>query len=168
MAEGIVQSLHTTAQAGAPMRTHETVEATAGAGLADDRYLHRRGTYSKTHGPDREITLIEAEALDHLAREHGIELAPEETRRNVVTRGVGLNALVGRRFRVGEVVLEGIRLCEPCGYLARLTGKPVFEPLTERGGLRARIVTGGTLRVGDALVVEAEQAAAAAQAASAR
>ena len=150
MTTGRVRSIHTCGDAGQPMTTQAAAEARPGEGLAGDRYLLRRGTYSKTHAPDREVTLIAAEDLDWLARTHGIPLAPEESRRNLVTTGIVLTDLIGRRFRVGtEVILEGVRQCEPCGYLERLTGKAVFAPLQDRGGLRAFIVQGGTVRTGD-------------------
>ena len=83
------------------------------------------------------ITLIEAEALEALEREHGVRLEPHESRRNIVTRGVALNELVGREFRVGEVVLRGLMLCEPCRHLEKLTGKQLIRGLVHRGGLRA-------------------------------
>ena len=101
--------------------------------------------------PDREITLIEAEAIEAVPREYGVELSPAEARRNIVTRGVALNHLVGREFRVGNVVLRGIRLCEPCEHLERLTRPGVLEALVHRGGLRAQIVSGGTIQVGDSI-----------------
>ncbi len=158
MQKGIVRSLHTCGNAGDAMESLPEVEAIQGQGLAGDRYLHRRGTYSKTHGPDREVTLIEAETLGWLQREHGITLSAAEARRNIVSEGVALAELIGKRFRVGgAVILQGVRLCDPCGYLEKLTGKPVFAPLEQRGGLRTFIVQGGTLRVGDAI---AEVAAA--------
>ena len=93
--------------------------------------------------PGRELTLIEAEAIEGLAREHGIELGPGESRRNVVTRGIGLNELVGRRFTVGEVECVGTELCDPCSHLQKLTRPGVLEGLANRGGLRADIVSAG-------------------------
>jgi len=157
MQKGTVRSLHTCSHAGQAMESPREVEAVKGQGLAGDRYLHRRGTYSKTHAPDREVTLFEAETLDWLQRERGIAFSAEEARRNVVTEGVALAELIGKRFRVGgQVILEGVRLCDPCGYLEKLTGKPVFAPLKVRGGLRTFIVRGGTLRVGDAIAEVAE------------
>ena len=153
MSNGILLAIHTCPNAGEPMRTHRDIQVVEGVGLEGDRYASRTGTYSKKHGPDREITLIESEALEAVARESGIALFPHEARRNLVTRGVRLNDLVGRGFRVGPVELEGVRLCTPCGYLEQVTGKAVRAPLEERGGLRARIVKGGTLRVGDAIQV---------------
>src|SRR6185312_4735262 len=94
-------------------------------------------------GPDREVTLIEEEALAGMAREYEVLLPPAQARRNLLTRGVPLNHLVGQTFRVGNVVLRGIRLCEPCGHLQKLTCKGVLKGLLHRGGLRAQIVQGG-------------------------
>lgn len=150
--KGEVTSLHITAAGSQEMESPAEVKALAGKGLDGDRYAMGTGFYSEssaTPAPDREITLIEAEALEALREENGIELTPAETRRNVVTRGVPLNHLVGRRFRVGEVELEGVRLCEPCAHLMEMTGKKVLGPLVHRGGLRARILGEGTIRVGD-------------------
>jgi MOSC domain-containing protein YiiM len=119
-------------------------------GLEGDRYAEGGGHYQDGR-VSRNLTLIEAETVEALVREHGISLAPGEMRRNLTTRGVGLNELVGQRFWVGEVLCLGTRLCEPCQYLANLTGKPLLRPLVHRGGLRADIVRGGLIRVGDQL-----------------
>jgi MOSC domain-containing protein YiiM len=128
----------------------ERVSAVAGKGLEGDRYYDERGTFSDNPRSDgRDITLIEAEAVEGLARDAGIELAPAETRRNVLTRGVALNDLVGRRFAVGEVECVGRRLCDPCSHLQKLTRPGVLKGLVERGGLRADIVRGGVIRPGD-------------------
>jgi len=127
----------------------EQVRAVAGQGLEGDRYFNRTGTYSKKSAPDREVTLIEVEAIEALAREYKIALEPGAARRNIVTRGVPLNHVVGRKFRVGEVTLLGVRLCEPCSHLERLSHPGVREALIHRGGLRAQILTDGTIRVGD-------------------
>ena len=127
------------------------VEAVAGRGLAGDRYFTAEGTFSKKAGPDREVTLIESEALAGLAQEYEIVIEPSQARRNLVTQGVPLNHLVGREFTVGGVALRGIRLCEPCGHLEKLTQQGVQKGLSHRGGLRAQIVRGGVLRAGDAI-----------------
>lgn len=127
----------------------EQVRAVAGQGLEGDRYFTQTGTYSKKPRPDREVTLIEIEAIEALKRDHGIELDPGASRRNIVTRGVPLNHLVGRKFRVGQATLLGQRLCEPCAHLEGLSTKGVMRGLIHRGGLRAQILTGGTIRVGD-------------------
>jgi MOSC domain-containing protein YiiM len=135
-----------------PLHVVDSAEAVTGQGLTGDRYASQRGSYSRKHGPDREVTLIEIEAIEALARECQIAVVPEQARRNLVTRGVPLNHLVDKDFRVGEVLLRGIRLCEPCGLLERLTALPGIEAgLVHRGGLRAQIVKGGTIRSGDAV-----------------
>jgi MOSC domain-containing protein YiiM len=125
----------------------ERVRAVAGRGLEGDRnFYDGEGTQPER---DREITLIALEALDALAAEHGIELSAAESRRNVATRGVDVNALEGRRFRIGEVECEGIELCEPCNHLQGLTKPGVLRGLVHRGGLRAAILRGGEFAVGD-------------------
>jgi MOSC domain-containing protein YiiM len=148
---GRVLSLHLCSSAAEPMRTVETLRAMAGVGIDGDRYAYQTGTYSKKPNVDRQFTLIEAEALDALARDYRLTLRPDETRRNAVTRGASLNHLVGRTFKLGDVTLRGIRLCDPCGHLERLTGKDVFSGLVHRGGLRCEILVGGMIRAGDAL-----------------
>ena len=142
--------------AGAPMEVLTLVEAVLGAGLAPDRYARGRG-YHSTRPTDpgaREVTLFEAEVLDWLVREHGLAFRATEHRRNLTTRGVELTALIGRRIRVGAVLLEAIRDCPPCEHLAQLTHKPILRPLVGRGGIRARVLAGGWMRVGDAVMVE--------------
>jgi MOSC domain-containing protein YiiM len=151
--DGQVEAIFVAPEAGAAMRGVTEAEAIAGSGLAGDRYQTGTGYYSTRPlpGGGRQLTLIEAEALEALRAETGIDLAPVEARRNVVTRGVRLNELVGTRFQVGEVLCEGIRLCEPCNYLEELTGKPVNRPLIHRGGLRANILSDGVIHVGDSV-----------------
>ena len=149
MAEGIVVSIHLSSGATETMRGDAEARAVPGCGLEGDRYFEGRGTFSG--GPDTELTLVEAEAVEALAAEHGLRIDPGEARRNVVTRGVDLNGLVGEEFRVGEVLLRGARPAEPCAHLARLAGEEVLPGLVHRGGLRAEIVAGGALRVGDAV-----------------
>ena len=153
MSQGRVESIHIAASAEAAMQGVIEVTAIAGVGLEGDRYAARTGTFSAKPKPSRQITLIEAEAIEALERELGLVLSPGETRRNLVTRGVALNHLVGRDFMVGEARLHGHELCEPCGDLARMTGKPpILAGLVHRGGLRAEILEGGRIRVGDPLV----------------
>ncbi len=154
MWKGTVVSIHTTATASNPMVSVSEVRAVRGKGLEGDRYFKQVGTYSGKPGPDREVTLIEVETIEALKRDHGIELEPGESRRNIVTRGVPLNHLVGGEFRVGGVTLRGIRLCEPCSHLERLSQNGVLRGLVHRGGLRAQILTEGVIRVGD--TVEAQ------------
>jgi MOSC domain-containing protein YiiM len=145
-------SIHITNRAAGLMQSVSEVRAVAGQGLEGDRYFLKTGTYSPKHGAGREATLIEIEAIEALERDYGAKLSPGDARRNIVTRGVALNHLVGKEFRVGEAVLRGIRLCEPCQHLVRLTGQEkVLSGLVHRGGLRAQIVKDGIIRVGDVL-----------------
>ena len=134
------------------------VRAVPGAGLEGDRYFLVQGqsvfvttvgTYSNHPGTGRHVTLIESEAFEALKRDYGIDLEPASGRRNIVTRGVPLNHLVGREFEVGATRLRGTRLCEPCSHLEGLTRKGVVRGLVHRGGLRADILAEGTIRVGD-------------------
>ena len=120
-----------------------------GVGIEGDRYATRLATYSKKHHIDRQVTLIEVEVLEALARDRSIELAPHEHRRNLTTRDVPLNHLVGQYFRIGNCVLYGGRLNVPCLYLENLVVKSVFKPLLNRSGLNCRIVIGGNIRIHD-------------------
>jgi MOSC domain-containing protein YiiM len=148
MGEGRLVGIFVGPQAEAPLGAVGEVRAEAGRGLEGDRYWAGQGTFW-TAESDREVTLIEMESIEALAADNGIVLEPWQARRNLATRGVRLNDLVNRRFHVGEVTLLGIRLCEPCGHLERLTGQKLRPFLEGRGGLRAGIVTGGVIRIGD-------------------
>ncbi len=143
-----VEFVHLAAEPAAPMRAVAAARALARVGLRGDRYASGRG-YWQGNRVARDLTLVEAEALEALAAEQGIELEPGATRRNVTTRGVRLNELAGRLFWVGDVLCRGAELCEPCAYLERLLGQPVLRPLVHRGGLRAELLTDGTIGVGD-------------------
>lgn len=149
MFQGTVVSISITPSGGEPMRLVGEVRAVAGKGLEGDRYFQQAGTFSERGGSDRQVTLIEAEAIESLARESGVELEYGDARRNIVTRGVPLNHLVEKEFVVGEVAVRGIRLCEPCAHLASLTDQKVLPGLVHRGGLRAEILSDGVIRVGD-------------------
>lgn len=156
---GHVEHIHIAPYESAPMQSVGEVEAIKGVGLAGDRKANRTGYWSDAFA-GREITLVEAESLEMLARDHDIVLGPGGTRRNVTTRDVRLNDLVGKTFRVGDVVMTGVKLCEPCEHLQGMVGKPVIKPLTHRAGLRAMLVNSGVIHVGDAveLVPEAVEA----------
>lgn len=147
---GKVESIFIAPEFAAPMQSVSDVEAVAGVGIRGDRKF-RDGSGGKKDEEDREITLIEIEAIDAVNRDYVLRLDPIETRRNILTRGVALNHLVGRDFKVGSVVLHGCRLCEPCKHLESLTRTGVMRALLHRGGLRAKIVEGGRIRVGDTL-----------------
>ena len=146
---GIVVGIYCTDGAGKPPEPVAEARALPGRGLEGDRYFRRQGTFSQTSGGGREVTLIESEALDALERDYAIRIEAGTARRNIVTRGIPLNHLVGREFTVGPVRLRGVRLCEPCTHLEKLSIKGVLKGLVHRGGLRADIVSEGTIRPGD-------------------
>jgi len=148
MWDGKVESIHIASAATGPVQALEKAVLIPGVGLEGDRYALKQGTFFKPE-PDFELTLIEAEAMEALQREYQVELAPGESRRNIVTRGVPLNHLVGQEFSIGSVRIRGIRLCEPCEHLQRVTGKQLIKGLRHRGGLRAQVLTEGTIHVGD-------------------
>ena len=138
---GIVEAIFTAARAEEPLHRSAAVEAVAGRGLAGDRYGEGRGTFSAP-GLGYELTLVDADVLDSL------ELRWEDARRNIVTRGIALNGLVGRRFTIGDVVCVGRRLAEPCAHLETLSRPGLLRPLVHRAGLRADILEGGTISLG--------------------
>lgn len=143
---GSVEQIAVAPDAEAPMRLVDTVRALAGRGLEGDRYADNAGTFSPRsgHRPGYQLTLMAAEVLDDLAAE-GIDVDFTGTRRNILTRGLDVNALVGRDFRLGDVRCRGLRLAEPCVHLDRLSGPGLLRPLIHRGGLRADILTDGVL-----------------------
>jgi MOSC domain-containing protein YiiM len=148
---GRIESIHLAIGEGEPMRSVDSIRVIAGLGLDGDRYATGRGHFSGTPGTGRALTLIEAEVIESLRDREGITLQPGEARRNLITRGIALNGLVGRRFRIGPVLCEGMRLCEPCNHLDAVAGKPLLRPLHNRGGLRADVLEDGEIRVGDVL-----------------
>ena len=150
-APGTIVSIHMAATGGAPIKSVLEAQAVEGKGLEGDRYAAKLGTYSHDPGSGREVTLIEIEAIEALRRDYQIVLEPGLTRRNIVTRGVYLNHLVGEEFCAGAVVLRGTRLCDPCAHMEKLTVKGALRGLIHRGGLRAEIVKGGVIRVGDVI-----------------
>jgi len=151
---GTVEHIHIAELAGALVQAVPSIEAVAGVGLAGDRNARREGTWRDDRS-SRDVTLIEAENIENLARDFGIRLAPGETRRNITTRGVRLNDLVGKEFWIGDVLARGTKLCEPCTYLANLIGKPIVEPLVHRAGLRAELLTSGRIAIGDRVEAKA-------------
>ena len=162
---GVVLEIHIVPEAGADAIPQREVVAVADRGLLGDRYYHGTGRYSAKQTsdndnyaaspcpvpPKRQITFIAQEDLNDLASEQ-VKLSPAESRRNILTRGVELPKLIGRRFSVGEAVCAGVEDCTPCAYLESLTRSGVMRALTRRGGLRARILTGGIIKSGDRIV----------------
>jgi MOSC domain-containing protein YiiM len=147
---GRVEAVAIADRAEAPMQQVTTARAIPGRGLEGDRYANRAGTFTPRsgRGVGYDLTLIEAEVLDELTLTDGHRLGYAEARRNIVTRGIDLNTLIGQRFRVGDVECIGRRLCEPCAHLERLTHSGVLRKLIHRGGLRADILTAGNITVG--------------------
>lgn len=155
---GALTHIHIAPAASYEMEALSEAVCVAGRGIEGDRYFLGTGTYSPK--PDvREVTLIEQEALDALNRndpplqEGPLRLMPGDHRRNLTVRGVPLNHLVGRRFRVGAVILRGGRLNFPCRYLEELLGMPVYLPLYNRSGLNCGIESGGVIRPGDTIAL---------------
>ena len=146
---GTVEGLAVAPAAEAPMQLIEVAQALAGRGVVGDRYAAGAGTFSPRTRPrpGYDLTLIAAEVLDEMTAA-GQTLDFADTRRNVLTRGIDVNALVGRRFRIGEVLCAGRRLCEPCVHLDRLSGPGILRPLIHRGGLRVDVLTDGQIRLG--------------------
>lgn len=152
--QGTVVAIHIAPTGAAPMRSVASAQVVVGRGLEGDRYYSKLGTYSNQPGSGRDVTLIEIEAIDGLKRDYEVQLDPGQSRRNIVTRGIALNHLVEQEFRIGDVVLRGTRLCEPCAHMEKLTVKGAMRGLIHRGGLRAEIIKGGTIRIGDVIKSE--------------
>ena len=148
MWQGKLLHIHTSPYAGLNMKSHKSALLISGLGIEGDRYKKGTGKYSEI-SDIREVTLIEIETLEALKRDHNIILQPIEHRRNLTTRDVPLNHLVGKRFRVGEVLLIGGRLNTPCRYLNLVTKKDVCDLLEHRSGLNCVILESGTVNVGD-------------------
>ena len=150
-----VVGIYTTAVAGARLQSVPQATLEAGKGLLGDRYCTGTGAFSKkVTPPDAEITLIEKEEIERFNSVEGSAHPPGAFRRNIVTSGIRLHSLVGKRFRLGSAVLEGKGLCEPCGHLARLVSASVVKGMVHRAGLRAQILAGATIGVGDEIVEE--------------
>lgn len=148
-----MEAIRISAGAGAPMETVWRVAAHAGGGLEGDRYHAGSGTFSDQPGSGRGLTLVAAESIEQANKEHpGLEMTPALTRRNVTVRGVDLDALIGREFRIGSLRCLGVRRAEPCAHLEGLVGRPVLTELAHRAGLRADILEDGEIAVGDEVI----------------
>lgn len=147
-----IHSIFIAAAATVEMQSLLEAQLISGQGVAGDRYALGRGTFSRDlPGPDHELTLIEIEQVKFFNDACGLSLEPGQFRRNVVTEGIDLNGLIDREFLLGDAVIRGLRLCEPCRHLIPFTHPDILPGLRHRGGLRAAILTGGTIRVGDVL-----------------
>jgi len=145
---GHVEAIFVASQPGELPGPVERVRAYAGRGLEGNRYFWEDGDAP----PGRGVTLIAAEAMDAVALEGNISIEPAATRRNVLTRGIDVNQLVGKRFRIGDVECEGVELCEPCAHLESMTEPGVIKALVHRGGLNADILSDGEINLGDPVV----------------
>ncbi|MCA9122756.1 MAG: MOSC domain-containing protein [Planctomycetaceae bacterium] len=154
MIDGQLLAIQIAEAAAAPMHSRHEAEAVVGKGLLGDRYAACKGKYPPDADgnvlPKREVTLIEIETLTAVRNETGLEFSHAQTRRNLLTQDVALNHLVDKSFSIGEVELRGVELCEPCGYLESMH-PGIMKPLVHRGGLRAQVTRGGTIRVGDTI-----------------
>lgn len=148
---GRLLAVYVAERAGVEMHSLENATFVEGHGINGDRYALGKGHYSSRWHPDRQVTAIAQEVIDDVARQIDRGISAIETRRNLITRDVPLNTLVGEIFQVGTVVLYGGRLNVPCRYLERLIDKPVFEPLVGRSGLNCQILRGGTVHPGDSV-----------------
>ena len=151
--QGELLAIRISTSAGEEMESRTNMEAIEGEGLREDRYANCKGAFQKGKiTRSQQVTLIEEEAIQSACADYELDVEHATTRRNLLTSGVPLNHLVGVEFCVGDVRLRGVKLCEPCGYLDRLTGKKMVEAFRHRGGLRAEVISGGMLRVGDPIV----------------
>jgi hypothetical protein len=151
---GSVVRIHVSPDTGGDPEPRESVRAVANRGIEGDRYFRGEGIYNEVDDLEpSDITLIEAEALAAAREDYDVDVTDGAHRRNITTRDVALNHLVGQRFRVGDAILEGLDLCEPCGYMENHAEQPdAATALQHRGGLDARIVESGTIDVGDDVV----------------
>lgn len=149
---GVLEHIHITPAKSQPMQRLDQATLVAGKGIEGDRYFLGTGTYSVKPGEDRQVTLIEAEMLERVEADDGHPIAMNEHRRNLTVRGVPLQHLVGLRFRVGNAMLEGVRINQPCKYLNLMLKRDVYMALWNRSGLNCKIIEGGTIRPGDEVV----------------
>ena len=152
MSIGKVEGIYISPNRGEPTMLIDQAHVVPRMGIEGDRYFTRHGTRKADSKPGREITLIEMEAIEAICQEDGISITPDQTRRNIVTRGVSLNDLVGQHFKIGTIQLRGIRLCEPCNYLAGRTDPRILHSMAHRGGLRAEIISEGIIHINDVII----------------
>jgi MOSC domain-containing protein YiiM len=155
MTTGTVHAMYIRPARSASVREQPACQAWAGYGLEGDYAATAARESTSPVPPRKQLTLIEAEAYDALKAMPGMALQPGESRRNITTTGVSLNDLVGREFTIGSVRARGIELCHPCAHLEAMTSGGMVKALTDRGGLRAEILTDGVIHQGDAIVITA-------------
>ena len=151
MLHGIVEGIYIAHLKGESTLLIEQAHLVPGKGIVGDRYFSQQGMPPDQAREGRQVTLMEMEAVESMLLEDGIQISPAQTRRNVFTRGIALNDLVGKSFYVGPVQLFGVRLCEPCQYLAERTDPRVITSMSHRGGLRAEILSEGIIHIDDSI-----------------
>lgn len=151
--QGTLKAISIASDSAGDVQMLEDVEVIAGQGIKGDRYSAGNGSFSNESGTGRAVTLITQEDLDEIHRENKLRVTHAQSRRNLLTEGVPLNYLVGKRFKIGEVILEGKRLCEPCNTLAKSSGhgQALLSAMIHRGGLRCDVIQGGTIATGDSI-----------------
>jgi MOSC domain-containing protein YiiM len=159
--DGRVVEIWLAGAAAEPMHRVAAAEAVAGLGLAGDRYAQGGGTWAQYPDLEKQVTLIDRDAVAGVAADTGSKLTPGDTRRNLVTTGIDLPSLVGTWFAVGDVLLFGMKRCPPCTHLERLTGVKLVKAMARRGGINAAVFGGAEIRVGDVLRPVSEEEAAA-------
>jgi hypothetical protein len=152
--QGTIQAIYRFADSGAPGESLQMARLIAGVGIEGDRYALGKGYFSEEGRWGQALTLIEAESIEMLASEHGVDIPAVDARRNIVTRDIDLNALMGKRFRIGGLLCQGSRLAEPCAWLQKTTPAGMLRGLVHRGGLRADILEDGTIELGDLVIPE--------------
>jgi MOSC domain-containing protein YiiM len=150
---GKVLAIYIAPANGEPTISIEQAHLVPGRGIEGDRYFVIPKKEDQEPDPGRELTLVEIEAIDAICVQDGIPLAPGQTRRNIVTSGISLNGLVGRTFTIGSTQVRGVRLCEPCSYLAGRTDPRILTSMIHRGGLRAEILSEGIIHLNDLISV---------------
>jgi MOSC domain-containing protein YiiM len=156
MSTGNVVGIYISPQRGHPTTSVEHIHVIPGCGIEGDRYFRQPGTADDHPRTGHQITLIEKEAIDAICQD-GIQISPDQTRRNIITLGISLNDLVGKEFSVGEILLRGVRLCEPCDYLADQTDPRLKQSMSHRGGLRADILTAGFIHIHDRITISSKE-----------
>jgi MOSC domain-containing protein YiiM len=157
---GVLTEIWMTSEAAAPMRRVPSARLLAGRGLEGDRYALGGGTWAQYPALEKQLTLIDAADVAAVAAEVGVPLTPGDTRRNLVTAGVDLPALVGRWFAVGDALLFGVKRCPPCTHLERLTGARLIKAMVHRGGINAAVFAGAPVAEGALVRPVSEEEAA--------
>lgn len=151
-----VEEIYIGAEMGKPLHAVDVVTVIENVGIDGDRYAQKQGTFTKEQedgDAGKQVTLIEAEAIEAALEEFGDDFRDGKSRRNLVTRGIKLSGLVNHRLQIGDVILRGDRDCPPCSHLSKLTATDSRKSLKHRGGLRTTVLKGGTIRVGDRIKI---------------